>query len=133
MTSAARERLYDRELAKAQAAGFRYPVCNLCGIEIRPGSVWHESHVGRPKALGGKESGLAHRECNIEFNRLFDTPRIAKAKRQARKHKGCIQTSAPLPFGRATNRSKKLNGEVVPRMTQGEKLRQTLAKRRIGP
>ena len=132
MTSAAaRERLYDRELAKAKAAGFRYPVCNICGSEIRPGSVWHESHVGRPKALGGKETGLAHRECNIEFNRLFDTPRIAKAKRAARKHKGCIRSAAPLPFGRSSRLRKKLNGSVIERKSQSQLLAETLAKRRI--
>jgi hypothetical protein len=132
VTSAAREKLYDREAEKARVAGFRFPICNLCGLEIAPGHQWHESHVGRPKALSGKETGLAHAQCNLDDGHEV-TRAVAKAKRIARKHKGCVQTSAPLPFGRKTNRSKKLSGEVVPRMTQGEKLRQTLAKRRIGP
>jgi hypothetical protein len=132
MTSASeRERLYDRELEKARAKGFTYPVCNLCGVEIRPGHVWHESHTGKPRALGGQETGMAHAQCNIEMNHRFDTPRIAKAKRVARLDKGCKQTAAPLPFGRRSNMSRKLNGEIVPRETQGQKLARTLANREI--
>ena len=131
MNAAERERLYDHELAKAKVDGFRYPVCNLCGIEIRPGHQWHESHVGRPKALGGKETGLAHAECNIDHNHRFATPQIAKAKRQARAHKGCKQSAAPLPFGRSSRLRKKLNGSVIERKSQSQLLAETLAKRRI--
>jgi hypothetical protein len=133
MTSAAaRERLYDRELAKAQAAGLRFPVCNLCGLEIAPGHQWHESHVGRPKALGGKETGLAHAQCNLDDGHEV-TRAVAKAKRVSRKHKGCVLTAAPLPCGRHSRWSKKLSGEVVARKSQGQKLADTLVKRRIGP
>ena len=133
MTSASdRERLYDREAAKARAIGFSYPQCNLCGLEIGPGHRWHESHVGRPKALGGKETGMAHDKCNLEHNNRFVTPQIAKAKRQARKHKGAFQTATPLPFGRKSSKSKKINGEIVERKSQGQLLRETLARRRIG-
>ena len=133
MTSASdRERLYDREAAKARAIGFSYPQCNLCGLEIAPGHRWHESHVGRPKALGGKETGMAHDKCNLDHNNRFVTPSVAKAKRQARVHKGCKQTATPLPFGRNSNRSKKLNGEIVERLTLGQKLARMREARRIG-
>ena len=134
MTSAAdRERLWDAEAARAVRNGRgQYPVCNLCDSPIGIGQDWDESHIGRPKALGGALTGCAHRRCNRDHNNRFVTPSVAKAKRQARVHKGCKQTATPLPFGRNTSRSKKLNGEVVARQTQGQKLAETLARRRIG-
>jgi hypothetical protein len=133
-SSAARERLWDKEAARAQALGWGpYPRCDLCHCPIGPGQDWDISHGAVPAAFQGDPTGIAHRRCNRDDGAKYVTPMVAKAKRQSRKHKGCVLTSAPLPFGRKTNRSKKLSGEVVPRMTQGEKLRQTLAKRRIEP
>jgi hypothetical protein len=132
VTSAAREKLYDREAEKARVAGFRFPICNLCGLEIAPGHQWHESHVGRPKALGGKETGLAHAQCNLDDGHEV-TRAVAKAKRIARKHKGCVLTSAPLPGGRNSRWSKKLNGEVVERLTLGQKLERMREGRKVGP
>ena len=109
MTSAAqRERLWDTEAARAQRNGRGdLPICNLCDCPIGVGQDWDVSHVGCPAALGGAFVGCAHRRCNREHNNRFATPQIAKAKRQARAHKGCKQSAAPLPFGRSSRLRKK--------------------------
>lgn len=133
MTSAAdRERLYDAECARSQAFGWgQLPMCNICRMPVGIGQAWDVSHDGVPKALGGTAVGIAHRRCNREDGHQV-TRAVAKSKRIARKHKGAFRTSEPLPCGRSSRFSKKLNGEVVERLTQGEKLRATLAGRRIG-
>ena len=134
MTSASdRERLYDAEAARALRNGRGpLPVCNLCDSPIGIGQDWDESHIGRPRALGGALTGCAHRRCNREHNNRFVTPQIAKAKRQARIHKGCKQSATPLPFGRSSRFSKRIDGEVVERKSQAQKLAETLERRRIG-
>lgn len=133
MTSAAdRERLYDSECARSQAFGWgKLPMCNICRCPVGIGQAWDVSHDGVPKALGGTAVGIAHRRCNREDGHQV-TRVVAKAKRQARKHKGAFRTAEKLPCGRTSRFSKKLNGEVVERKSQSEKLRETLQRRRIG-
>ena len=133
MTSASdRERLYDAECARSQAFGWgSTPRCNICRMLVGVGQSWDISHDGVPKALGGTAVGIAHRRCNQDDGRAV-TRKVAKSKRVARKHKGAFQTATKLPFGRNSRQSKKLNGEIVARKSQGEKLRETLERRRIG-
>src|SRR5690242_9817296 len=53
------------------------PICNLCGEPVRPSDPWDESHVGAPKAHGGRRTGVAHRACNRRDNALVVTPMVA--------------------------------------------------------
>ena len=133
MTSPAdRERLYDREVARAAAFGWGpFPRCELCECPIGPGQDWDISHGHAPAALGGDPSGIAHRRCNREDGAKYVTPLVAKAKRMARAHKGCTRSATPLPCGRNSRWRKRMDGSVVPRQSQSEMLAETLARRRI--
>lgn len=66
-------------------------VCHLCERKIRVGEPWDVSH-DRPLALLGEDGGdnlkVAHRTCHKVHTATKDVPRIAKAKRQSRKHLG---------------------------------------------
>ena len=71
-------------------------VCHLCERKIRAGEPWDVSH-DRPLALlgedGGKNLKVAHRACHRVHTATEDAPRIAKAKRQSRKHLGIKKPS----------------------------------------
>lgn len=127
LSPTAREKLWDRE-----SQGRDHCVCNLCGLPVRKGDAWDESHEGAPAALGGRRTGVAHRRCNREHGARIVTPMVAKAKRTRQKHIGAWRSARPLPGGRGSRVSKKMDGSVVRRMTQGEKLRETLERRRVG-
>lgn len=134
--SARRERLYNAECRKAreQQRG-EYPICNICDMAIEPGHDWHESHMPIAKTFGGRKTGCAHLLCNLRHNNLVVTPAAAKSKAVRRRHLGIVRpglTRARLPCGKSARLMKKITGEIVPRETQLEKLRRTLAKRRIG-
>lgn len=133
MTSSAdRERLWDAESERSKAFGWGdLPQCNICRCPVGIGQDWDVSHDGVPKALGGTAVGIAHRRCNREDGHQV-TRVVAKAKRQARKHKGAFRTAEKLPCGRASRFSKKLNGEVVERLTLGQNLARMREARRIG-
>lgn len=66
-------------------------VCHLCERKVRVGEPWDVSH-DRPLALLGEDGGdnlkVAHRACHRVHTATEDAPRIAKAKRQSRKHIG---------------------------------------------
>ena len=125
LNSKAREAIFDRYDRR----------CHICGGPITVGQRWDVSHP-IPLALGGCDNDTnrkpAHARCHQAVTTLSDIPRIAKAKRQARKHKGAFQTATPLPFGRKSSLSKKINGEIVERLTLGEKLARMRESRRIG-
>jgi hypothetical protein len=90
--------------------------CNLCGLPVEAGSRWHDSHVGAPKALGGRTVGVAHDTCNLEHGSQVVTPMVAKAKRQFRKHNGITGPGLgkrPMPGGRRSKWKKKMDGSVV--------------------
>lgn len=103
-------------------------MCNLCGLEVAPGDDWqpwkgdwHESHIGVPKAHGGNKVGIAHPRCNTTDNNDFVTPFVAKTKRLYRNHNGITGPGLgrkPMAAGRRSNVTKKLNGEVVPRVKE---------------
>lgn len=117
LSSTAREKLYDR-----CCGNNKFPICNLCPLPILPGQEWDESHEGAPHALGGTETGIAHRKCNREHGARVVTPMVAKAKRGRKKHIGAWVARHPMQGGRASGISKKMNGEVVARKTRAEKL-----------
>lgn len=118
LTTRQREDLYDREVAKAVAAGRgNRPVCNLCNCPIY-GRDWHESHNKYlPHALGGEVDGIAHVRCNLEWNNIHDTPLVAKVKRVRQKNIGAWRSKRPMPFGRFDKLKQKIGGEVVERAT----------------
>lgn len=110
-------------------------VCNLCGLPVRAGDAWDESHVGAPKALGGKDTGIAHLRCNREHGAKIVTPFVAKAKRMHRKHAGIAGPGLgphAMAGGKRDKITKKLDGSVVPRRSQAERHRDAMAGRRIG-
>lgn len=71
-------------------------VCHLCERKIRVGELWDVSH-DRPLALLGEDGGdnlkVAHRTCHKVHTATEDAPRIAKARRQSRKHIGIKKRS----------------------------------------
>lgn len=119
LTARQREQLYDREAKAARTSGLgEYPICNLCDCPVGPGQAWDESHVGAPKALGGTDTGLAHRRCNREHGARIVTPMVAKTKRSRQKHIGArLRSARPLPGGRDSNIKITINGGPVDRRT----------------
>jgi len=129
MNSRARYRETIWETALAEGKGHVF--CNICAGEVLPGDDWHVSHYPIPEALGGTVVGVGHRRCNIKDNVEYVTPTAARVRRKHRWHTGITGpglSATPLPGGRRDNISKKLNGEVVPRISgKGAKHRQTMA------
>src|ERR1035437_488055 len=97
--SKSRQALWQREQLAAHLAGRGpLPICNLCGLAVKPSDCWEESHSGAPKAFGGKSTGIAHHRCNHEHGAEVVVPAAAKAKRVYRKHIG----AAGVGLGRYT-------------------------------
>lgn len=122
-----REKLWDACVDPATGWVF----CNQCGGRVLPIDGWHESHIGVPKAWGGNTVGIAHACCNQLDNIKFVIPQSAKTKRMRRKHIGAASpglTEDALPAGRRSGVSKTIKGKVVPRLTQAQKHRQTMAQ-----
>lgn len=78
------------------------PRCNIpgCGLPVRPGERWVESHFPAPRTLGGTATGVAHFSCNFRYWCEVEAPIVAKVKRQRQKHSGAWRTRRPLPGGR---------------------------------
>jgi hypothetical protein len=106
-------------------------ICNLCGMPVRCGDDWDESHIGAPAALGGRTVGIAHRRCNQQDGHDNVTPRVAKAKRQKRKHLGIAGpglSDTPMPGGKRSKLKKTIRGRVVPRQSQSELYKAAMAR-----
>ncbi len=122
MNAKQREALYDR-----CRDGKEFPDCNLCGLPVTVGHAWDESHVPVPKALGGTETGIAHRVCNHIHNNKVVTPVVAKVKRLRRKHLGVVRPGMGkhrMPGGRASGQSRTMRHGVVARITLSQRLAQ---------
>lgn len=118
LSSSAREELYLRCKGDAE-----FPTCNICNFPVDgTREAWDESHEGAPSALGGSESGIAHRECNRRHGAEVVTPMVAKAKRGYRKFIGAHRSRYPMACGRDSGRMKKMDGRVVARPTRIQKL-----------
>ena len=128
-----RESLYQRETLAAHKAGRGvFPICVHCDRPVTPGQAWDESHVGAPAALNGKTVGVGHRLCNRLDNNQVVTPMVARVKRVRLKHLGVTGPGLgrhALPGGTRAPVSKTMRHGVQPRLTLGEKLAATLAKR----
>jgi hypothetical protein len=128
-----RDELYSRERTAAHLAGRgEFPICVHCDLPVTPGQAWDEAHIGTPRALGGKSTGVGHRRCNHIDNNLVVTPLVAKAKRVRRRHLGIAGPGLgrhPLPGGTRSTVRKTVRGEVVPRVSLGERLERLRAKR----
>jgi hypothetical protein len=117
LTTTQRRALYDAAVKVAREAGKEFPDCNLCRLPIRPGEQWEESHVGRPAAFGGTDSGVGHRRCNRKHGSQVVVPMVAKAKRTGDKFLDIKRTRTPLPGGRDDPRKRTMAGVVVDRKT----------------
>lgn len=120
-----REALYQRETLAAYKAGRgEHPICVHCDLPVTPDQAWDESHVGAPRAFGGKEVGVGHRLCNRLDNNRNVTPAAAKAARVRLRHLGVTGPGLgrhPLPGGVRSPLRKTMRGEVVPRASQAER------------
>jgi hypothetical protein len=119
MNSKQREALYERCRGDKE-----FPECNLCHLPIATGQDWDESHIGAPKALGGRVTGCAHRRCNRHHGSQVVTPMVAKAVAAHRKHIGAWRPKRPMQAGRTSNISKSFRHGIVPRLTLSQKLEQ---------
>lgn len=129
--------------AHAAGQGFRCdgpagwtPMCNLCPLPVRPTEPWDVSHVGAPKALGGRTTGVAHRACNRRDNNLVVTPMVARAKRLAAiaaGRKGPGLGKCPMRAGRFSAETKTFRHGVKRRQTLAHKIANLRAKRAILP
>lgn len=121
LSSSAREKLYDAECAKAEAAGLgNLPICNLCGSPVDGTKQrWHESHDPQiPRHMGGEVTGIAHESCNLKHNHEHDTPLYWKNKRVRQRYIGArVTKSRPLPGTKASGIKKPFNGPPIDRRT----------------
>lgn len=112
------------------------PICNLCGTPVRPTDPWDESHVGAPKALGGRRVGVAHRVCNRADNATRVTPMVARAKRLAAivaGRKGPGLGRHPMPGGRFSTVTKTMRHGAQPRLARYGKHARMLERLAIAP
>lgn len=138
-----RDALWCGEAWKAHSQGRGpLPICNLCGEPVNPHDhdparrAWDESHIGAPKALGGRVTGVAHRTCNHKHGAEVVTPMVAWAKRQAARHagdRGPGRGRYPMQAGRFSTVSKTFRNGLQPRLTLGERMARTRALLAIAP
>jgi hypothetical protein len=112
-----RRALYESAVETAREAGKEFPDCNLCHLPIRPGEKWEESHVGRPAAFGGTDSGVGHKRCNRKHGAEIVTPMVAKAKRAGDKFLDIKRSRQPMQGGCDDPRKRTVGGMVVDRVT----------------
>jgi 5-methylcytosine-specific restriction protein A len=112
--------------------------CQSCTREITGAGDIEYDHIvswelSRDSSLGNCQ--ILCLTCHDDKTAARDVPAIAKADRQADFHigiKGPGRGPRPMPCGRDSGRSKTMRGAVVPRQTQAEKHRATMARLR-GP
>ena len=130
-----REQVWKLECFAAYQAGRTdgsHPICCLCDLPVTPDQAWDRSHVGVPRALGGKSVGVGHRRCNQLDNVQVVTPMVAKADNVRKKFvgiKGPGLGPAPMQCGRRSRRTKTMSHGVQPRKTGAQKHREFLLKR----
>jgi hypothetical protein len=131
-----REALYQREALAAHRAGRgEHPICVHCDRPVTPGQAWDECHVGAPRALDGKDTGVGHRLCNRLDNNANVTPMVARVKRVRLLHLGITGPGLgrhPMRAGVRSHISKTMRHGVQPRLTGAEKHAQLMARRSFG-
>ena len=98
--------------------------CVHCGGEVDKSTPWDVCHVGAPAAHGGDVIGVGHRQCNQEDNLTFVIPLVARGNRLHDRHVGITGSGlsdTPLPGGRRSGITRKLNGTVEPRLSGAQK------------
>lgn len=118
--AAMREALYERCRGDGE-----FPLCNLCHLPVTPGQDWDRSHHPVPRALGGKETGIAHVRCNREHGAKVVTPAVAKGKRVRRAHLGVTRPGIGrhrMPCGRHSKVKMTVDRQIVPRLSLRDKL-----------
>ena len=104
--------------------------CEACSAKLFAGNVEYDHAL--PCGLNGANDCsnifVLCRACH-RLKSAADVGRIARAKRQQRNHIAPKVSLNPLPGGKRSRQSKKLNGKVVPRQSQAEKHRETMAAR----
>lgn len=119
LSSEQRMKLYlsECERSKLLEKG-EYPICNLCGLQVKPPQQWDVSHDAHlPHAMGGNEVAIAHTRCNRLHGCTVVSPLMAKLKRIRKKHLDIHRSSQPMPGGKDSDRYRKVSGEVVLRST----------------
>lgn len=115
----ARERIWDKA-----RGGKPQPDCNIpfCGTPITVGQRWVVSHFPVPYTHGGTEVGCAHARCNAIYWAEHEAPKVAKGKRQRRKHVGAFRSRQPMRFGRDDKFKRTIDGKIIPRQTLRQKM-----------
>lgn len=110
-------------------------LCNLCDTPVYKTDAWDESHAPeRPKAFGGRSTGIGHRRCNREHGAQVVTPAVAKSDRIRRRAIGALTAGLgqhAMPGGSRSALKRTVAGRVVARTTLREKHAAFLAKRGI--
>jgi 5-methylcytosine-specific restriction protein A len=110
--------------------------CVRCTTPLRTGHIIYDHRI--PWAIS-RDSSLANCDpicstCDRLKTHVVDQPEIASVKRRGDRHIGAIRLGfgrQRLPCGRSSTRTKTFRHGVRPRLTQGQKLRQTLDARRL--
>jgi 5-methylcytosine-specific restriction protein A len=113
---------------KVMSARYDYAreCCEACGASLRPGHF--DFHHEPPWEIARDSRFQACRVlcdlCHDHRSQTRDIPWIAKANRQRDKHRGAMERSrTPLPCGKNSRLKKQVGGRIIPRVSQGEKLR----------
>jgi hypothetical protein len=116
---------FRRKMTKAQRRDFynaakgdnEFPVCNICGLPVRPCHDWVESHLPIPRAWKGKKTGVAHARCNQERRATVEAKMFKKANHQYDMARGIKVSRNPLPGGKDDPRKRTIDGRVIDRRT----------------
>ena len=110
LSNSERRRLFD----------FHDRTCHLCGLTIDGKSQrWEIEHV-ISRGMIGKRADTdnnmrpAHAECH-KPKTARDARDLAHAVRCSDRHLGVHRSSRPMPFGRDSDRKRKIGGQIVPR------------------
>lgn len=124
-----REEVWKTEAAKHPEG---YVFCNLCGNRVLPGDDWDRSHNAEaPRCFGGSVVGVGHRRCNTKNNIEYVIPAAAEARNRFNRHVGITGPGLgrnPMVAGRRSGITKKISGEVEPRMPRYGKHARAMAR-----
>jgi hypothetical protein len=128
-------RRYLSRLARVRIFDRHRGICAICGLKIHAerGEKWEADHV-KSLWLGGRddEFNLApvHAEpCHRDKSADENTDR-SKSNRLRQNFLGIPKfVKQPMRFGRNSDLTKKLNGEIVKRLSQSERHRAMMARR----
>lgn len=100
--------------AKVRAAAFERADgrCESCGAKLMTSAFHYDHRI--PDAMGGEpvleNCEVLCKTCHFSKTAGTDAPRIAKTRRQHRKHIGAKRSSRPLPGSRASGWRHRLDG-----------------------